>query len=71
MKQTTIKLTSVSFDTDGDETLAAKLEKENQGSLYTVEHEEDENPLDLLADLVSDISGWCVFSVNGEIVETK
>ncbi len=66
---TTIKITSVSFDTDGNKKLARSLAKETVGKSYEVEHEADEDPLDLLADTVSDHTGWCVFSISGEKID--
>ena len=68
-RTTTVRITSASFDTDGDKKLAANLAKKTVGQLYDVVHEPDEDPMDLLADTVSDHTGWCIFSIGGEIVE--
>lgn len=68
-KSTNIKLISVAFDTDGDKRLAKKLEKQWLGKVFTVDHEEDEDPLDLFADAVSYQTGFCVFSLSGTVDE--
>lgn len=65
---TTIRVTAIDFDTDGDKKLAKSLADETTGNLYEVEHDDDQDPFDLLADVISDGTGWCVNSVSGEIV---
>lgn len=67
-KTTKIRITAIDFDTDGNKKLAKKLSKDTIGQVYQVEHEEDEDPLDLLADVVSDGTGWCINSLQGDII---
>lgn len=67
-KTTKIRITAIDFDTDGNKKLAKKLSKNTIGQVYQVEHEEDEDPLDLLADVVSDETGWCINSLQGDII---
>lgn len=69
MSTTTIRITAIDFDTDGDKKLAKSLAKETVGKLFEVEHDEDQDPFDLLSDVISDHTGWCINSVSGEIVE--
>lgn len=69
MSTTIIRITAIDFDTDGNKKLAKKLAKENIGKLFEVEHDEDEDPFDLLSDVVSDVTGWCMFSLSGEVVK--
>ena len=65
-KFTLIKVTAIDFDTDGNKKLAKSLASKTIGQTFSVEHEEDEDPLDLLADVISDDIGWCINSRNGE-----
>lgn len=69
MSATKIRITAIDFDTDGDKKMASKLAKETIGKTFEVEHDEDEDPFDLLADVVSDDTGWCINSLQGEVVE--
>jgi hypothetical protein len=65
---TKIIITDIAFDTDGDSEMADALKAKSIGKVYEVEHESDEDPIDLLADKVSDNTGWLVEFVSGEIV---
>ena len=49
-KTTSIKVTAIDFDTDGNKKLAKSLASKTIGQVFDVEHDEDEDPLDLLAD---------------------
>ena len=68
-KTTSIKVTAIDFDTDGNKKLAKSLASKTIGQVFNVEHDEDEDPLDLLADVISDDIGWCINSPSGEVVE--
>ncbi len=68
-KTTSIKVTAIDFDTDGNKKLAKSLASKTIGQVFDVEHDEDEDPLDLLADMISDDIGWCINSLSGEVVE--
>jgi len=68
-KTTSIKVTAIDFDTDGNKKLAKSLASKTIGQVFNVEHDEDEDPLDLLADVISDDIGWCINSLSGEVVE--
>lgn len=68
-KITSIKVTAIDFDTDGNKKLAKSLASKTIGQVFNVEHEEDEDPLDLLADVISDDIGWCINSLSGDVVE--
>jgi len=63
-----VKITAVSFDTDGNKKLAKSLSQQYVGSTHDIEHEADEDPLDLIADIISNDSGWCIFSIAGELI---
>ena len=58
-------ITSIKFDTDGDKKLAKKLEKEYVGKTFEAVDEEDADARG--ADIISDQSGWCIFSLNFKI----
>lgn len=68
-KTTSIKVTAIDFDTDGNKKLAKSLASKTIGQVFNVEHDEDEDTLDLLADVISDDIGWCINSLSGEVVE--
>ena len=53
-------ITAVEFDTDGDKELAQQLKEEYVGTSVEVDDEDE------IADTLSDISGWCIFSINYE-----
>lgn len=61
------RITEVEFDTDGDKKLAKKLQKQYVGQTFEAEDETDADMCG--ADYVSDISGFCVFSLNFEKVK--
>lgn len=65
---TKLKIIDIVFDTDGDKRLAAKLHKQEVGSIHEIEHEEDEDPNDFIADQVSNATGWCISSIQVEVV---
>jgi len=56
------RITSIEFDTDGDKKLAKSLAKEWIGKTFIADDEEDANARG--ADIISDESGWCIFSLN-------
>jgi hypothetical protein len=66
--KTTIRITNVDFDTDGNKSLAKYLRADAIGKTIEIEHKEDEDPMDLLPDAVSDKTGWCIFNIAGEKV---
>lgn len=69
MKEVTIRVTAIDFDTDGNKRLAKKLAKETIGKTFDIGViDDDEDPMDFLADAVSDSTGWCVNWVSGEVV---
>ena len=53
-------ITAVEFDTDGDKELAQQLKEEYVGTSVEVDDEDE------IADTLSDISGWCIFSIDYE-----
>jgi len=56
------KITEVEFDTDGDKKLAKKLAKEYVGKEFEADDFEDADAR--AADIVSDMSGFCIFSID-------
>ena len=52
----------IKFDTDGDKKLAKKLQKEWVGK--TFEANDTEEAYVYGADIISDKSGWCIFSLD-------
>jgi len=63
------KVTAIKFDTDGDEKLAKKLETEWIGKVFEADDAEDADVRG--ADIVSDESGWCIFSLDFIPVDGK
>jgi len=56
------RITQVEFDTDGNKALAKRLAKEYTGACFLAESQEDADAR--AANIVSDASGWCVFSID-------
>jgi hypothetical protein len=55
-------ITSIDFDTDGNKKLAKKLQKEWIGKTFEADNMFDANQRG--ADIISDQSGWCIFSLD-------
>jgi hypothetical protein len=56
------RITQVEFDTDGDKALAKRLTKKYVGKCFLAESQKDAD--ERAADIVSDASNWCVFSID-------
>jgi len=56
------KVTAIKFDTDGDKELAKELEKEWISKTFEADDAEDADARG--ADIVSDESGFCIFSLD-------
>lgn len=59
-----IKAFNIQYDTDGNKKIAARLPKE---LVFDVD-DEDFDPEEELADLVSDETGWCIFGCDYKII---
>lgn len=55
-----LRATSIDFDTDGDNKLAALLSKEWVNKIVTVDADNIDAASDLAVDSISDESGWLV-----------
>jgi inosine/xanthosine triphosphate pyrophosphatase family protein len=55
------KVTAIKFDTDGDKKLAKRLEREWIGKTFEANDADDADACG--ADIISDESGFCIFSL--------
>lgn len=66
MNKITVKCTEIQWDTDGDKSLLKKLPK---NVIITIDDYCDGDDLDdVIADMLSDEYGFCLFGFNYEII---
>lgn len=63
----TVRIYNIQWDTDGDEKLFKKLPQNIEATI--IEPNEDEDVEDIISDYISDLTGFCHYGFEYEIIK--